>query len=95
MIPLHPRLKPHARMIHHFRFLIPLLPKDDDGLSPLHYYDSAIQIARNSMRELREEEFEIGMLNAEKIERCLEECKEEMLLSDDDTTKLDDAFSSE
>lgn len=47
------------------------------------------------MRELREEEFEIGMLNAEKIERCLEECKEEMLLSDDDTTKLDDAFSSE
>ncbi|CAA7266610.1 unnamed protein product [Cyclocybe aegerita] len=67
VIPLHPKLKPHARMLHHFRFIAPLLPKDDAGLSPLHYYDSAIQLVRNSKRELTEEEFEVGLAAAEQI----------------------------
>jgi len=59
-------------MLHHFRFLNPLLPKDEDGMSPLHYYDSAIQLARHSARELTEEEFEIGMNAAYQIEkRCV------------------------
>ncbi|KAF5336865.1 hypothetical protein D9611_003346 [Ephemerocybe angulata] len=78
VIPTHPKLKPHARMLLHFRFLVPLLPKDEDGMSPLHYYDSAIQLARNAESELTEEEFELGMKAASEIERGLEECKEEM-----------------
>ncbi|KAF8203095.1 hypothetical protein BJ912DRAFT_340816 [Pholiota molesta] len=82
VIPLHPKLKPHARMLHHFRFLNPLLPKDEDGISPLHYYDSAVQLARNSARALTEEEFEIGITAASQIEKCLNECRLEMLESD-------------
>ncbi|EAU92894.2 hypothetical protein CC1G_03681 [Coprinopsis cinerea okayama7 len=78
VIPMHPRLKPHARMLLHFRFLVPLLPKDQDGITPLHYYDSAIQIARNAERELSEEEFEFGMQAAKEIERGLEELRLEM-----------------
>jgi hypothetical protein len=69
VIPLHPKLKPHARMLHHFRFLNPLLPKDEDGISPLHYYDSAVQLARNSARALTEEEFELGITAASQIEK--------------------------
>ena len=69
VIPLHPRLKPHARMLHHFRFLNPLLPIDEDGMSPLHYYDSAIQLARISARALSEEEFETGMNAAQQIKK--------------------------
>jgi hypothetical protein len=48
-------------MLHHFRFLMPLLERDGDGLTPLHYYDSAMQIARNSNREPTEQEFRLGM----------------------------------
>jgi hypothetical protein len=69
VIPLHPELKPHARMLHHFRFLNPLLLKDEDGMTPLHYYDSAVQLARNSARELTEGEFEAGMNAADQIEK--------------------------
>jgi hypothetical protein len=69
VIPLHPKLKPHARMLHHFRFLLPLLKKDEDGMTPLHYYDSAIQLARNSAAELTEEEFEVSMSAAHEIEK--------------------------
>jgi hypothetical protein len=61
IIPTHPKSKPHARMLHHFRFIIPLLPMDEDGLTPLHYYDSAIHLARISSNELSESEFETGM----------------------------------
>jgi len=82
VIPLHPSLKPHARMLHHFRFLKPLLPIDEDGISPLHYYDSAIQLARNSARALSEDEFETGMNAVQQIEKCLNECRLEMLESD-------------
>lgn len=71
VIPLHPSLKPHARMLLHFRFLKPLLPIDEDGMSPLHYYDSAIQLARNSARALSEEEFETGMNAVQQIEKWL------------------------
>jgi len=78
VIPLHPPLKPHARMLLHFRFLVPLLPKDLDGMTPLHYYDAVVQIARCADRELTEEEFELGMGAAKEIERGLEECRLEM-----------------
>ena len=57
VIPRHPELRPHARMLHHFRFILPLLPKDEDGLTPLHYYDSGIQLARNSGVEPTEMEY--------------------------------------
>jgi hypothetical protein len=48
VIPRHPELRPHVRMLHHFRFIIPLLSQDGDGFTPLHYYDSGIQLARNT-----------------------------------------------
>jgi len=69
IIPTHPTLKPHARMLHHFRFILPLLPTDEDGLSMLHYYDSAIQVARNSIKEPTEKEFQIGIEAAGEIKR--------------------------
>ena len=56
-------------MLLHFRFLIPLLPIDEDGLTPLHYYDSAIQVARNAERELGEEEYEVGVRVGREIEQ--------------------------
>lgn len=56
-------------MLHHFRFIVPLLQHDEDKISPLHYYDAAIQIARISEREPTEEEFYIGMQAAEDIVR--------------------------
>jgi len=90
VIPLHPNLKPHSRMLHHFRFLNPLLPKDEDGMTPLHYYDSAIQLARNSARELTEEEFEIGINAADLIEKSLNECRMEMM-EPDSTIPLKDS----
>jgi hypothetical protein len=60
VIPALPVMKPHTRMLRHLRFILPLLPIDADGMSPLHYYDSAIQIARNVSEEPTESEFEIG-----------------------------------
>jgi hypothetical protein len=56
-------------MLHHFRFILPLLPTDEDGLSLLHYYDSAIQVARNSIKEPTEKEFQIGIEAAGEIKR--------------------------
>jgi hypothetical protein len=56
-------------MLHHFRFILPLLPVDEYGLTPLHYYDSAIQLARYSNAELSENEFEMGMKPASEILR--------------------------
>lgn len=54
-------------MLHHFRFILPLLPSDEDELTSLHIYDSAIQLARNSAREPTEAEFEIGMIAANEM----------------------------
>ncbi|KAJ3841066.1 hypothetical protein F5878DRAFT_34845 [Lentinula raphanica] len=79
VIPTHPSLKPHARMIHHFRFILPLLPSNEDELTPLHYYDSIIQLATISHREPTEEEFELGMDSADAIIQALNECRLEML----------------
>lgn len=67
VIPRHPELRPHARMLHHFRFILPLLPKDEDGLTPLHYYDSGIQLARNSGEEPTEVEYIRCMAAAREI----------------------------
>ncbi|KAI0639330.1 hypothetical protein C8Q77DRAFT_53763 [Trametes polyzona] len=78
VIPRHPPLRPHARMMHHFRFILPLLSKDEDGLTPLHYYDSAIQLARHATREPTEQEFIIGIRAARDIEAILNECYLEM-----------------
>ncbi|CDO72316.1 hypothetical protein BN946_scf184977.g13 [Trametes cinnabarina] len=68
VIPRHPPLRPHARMLHHFRFILPLLSRDELGLTPLHYYDSAIQLARHASREPTEQEFVVGMRAAKEIE---------------------------
>ncbi|KAG6850820.1 hypothetical protein H0H93_008123 [Arthromyces matolae] len=68
VIPTHPMATPHARMLHRFRFIIPLLPVDEDGLTPLHYYDAAIQLARNGdSRAIGEQEFDGGLAAAETI----------------------------
>ena len=69
VIPRHPTLCPQARMLHHFRFIMPLLNKDEEGLSPLHYYDSAIQLARYASREPTEQEYLVGMMAAREIEK--------------------------
>ncbi|EJF66631.1 hypothetical protein BD309DRAFT_853940 [Dichomitus squalens] len=78
VIPRHPPLRPHARMLHHFRFILPLLSKDEDGLTPLHYYDSAIQLARHASREPTEQEYIVGMRAAKEIQDILTECLAEM-----------------
>ncbi|EGN92676.1 hypothetical protein SERLA73DRAFT_190684 [Serpula lacrymans var. lacrymans S7.3] len=79
IIPSHPTLKPHSRMLHHFRFIMPLLPKDEGGITALHYYDSAISLARVSDREPTEQEFKIGLAAAEEIRQILDECRLEMM----------------
>ncbi|KAG6911826.1 hypothetical protein DXG01_000073 [Tephrocybe rancida] len=82
VIPTHPTGKPRARMLHHFRFILPLLPLDEDGLTPLHYFDASVQLARNGgSGALGEQEFEIGIGAAEEILRCLNECRLEMMES--------------
>ncbi|KAF7339713.1 Fruiting body protein SC7 [Mycena sanguinolenta] len=85
VIPAHPQLKPHARMLHHFRFILPLLNSstddDDEEFTPLHYYDSAIQLARNAAEEPTEEEFLIGMQAADDIRKSLNDCRLEALES--------------
>ncbi|KAI0361708.1 hypothetical protein OH77DRAFT_1516640 [Trametes cingulata] len=78
VIPRHPPLRPHARVLHHFRFILPLLSKDEDGLTPLHYYDSAIQLARHSTREPTEQEYIVAIRAAREIETVLNECYLEM-----------------
>ncbi|KAI8995558.1 hypothetical protein BD414DRAFT_534711 [Trametes punicea] len=78
VIPRHPPLRPQARMLHHFRFILPLLSKDEDGLTPLHYYDSAIQLARHASREPTEQEYAVGIRAAKEIESVLNECYLEM-----------------
>jgi hypothetical protein len=45
------------------------MPTDDDGRSPLHYYDSAIQLARQADREPTEREFEVGIAAADEIKK--------------------------
>jgi len=79
LIPSLPPLRPHDRMSRHYRFIAPLLPTDDNGLSPLHYYDSAIQLARQAGREPTEREFEVGIAAANEIKKILLETRQEML----------------
>lgn len=55
--------------MHHFRFIAPLLPKDEAGFSALHYYDSGIQLARYSSREPTEKEFLRCLAAAEEIKK--------------------------
>lgn len=69
LIPNLPSLRPNDRMLHHYRFIAPLLPTDDEGRSPLHYYDSAIQLARQADREPTEREFEVGIAAADEIKK--------------------------
>jgi hypothetical protein len=69
LIPNLPALRPNDRMLHHYRFIAPLVPTDDEGLSPLHYYDSAIQLARQAGREPTERELEVGVAAADEIKK--------------------------
>lgn len=91
IIPSLPPLRRNDRILHHFRFIAPLIPKDEDGLSPLHYCDSAIQMARYAAREPTQREFEIGMNAALQIKKILEECRLEML--EGSTTEFDRSVS--
>ncbi|KAF9499832.1 hypothetical protein BDN71DRAFT_1383360 [Pleurotus eryngii] len=96
VIPSHPAMKPHARMLHHFRFILPLLPSitsEEENISFLNYYDSAIQIVRNSSREPTEAEFELGMQAAQEIINCLTECQLDLMESSQ--TQLDGDSSVE
>jgi len=79
LIPSLPPLRPNERMSWHYRFVAPLMPTDEDGLSPLHYYDSAVQLARQANREPTEREFEVGIAAADEIRRILLETRQEML----------------
>ncbi|CAK5264762.1 unnamed protein product [Mycena citricolor] len=79
VMPSHPTLKPHVRMLHHFRFILPLLNSDEEEFTPLHYYDSAIQLARYSAEEPTEEEFVLGFQSAAEIKRSLNDCRLEAL----------------
>jgi len=89
LIPSLPPLRPNDRMSHHYRFIAPLLPTDDEGRSPLHYYDSALQLARQADREPTEREFEVGIAAADEIKKILFETREEMLQgSTPDLSKL-------
>ena len=69
LIPNLPAFRPNDRMLHHYRFIAPLMPTDDEGRSPLHFYDSAIQLARQADREPTEREFELGVAAADEIKR--------------------------
>jgi hypothetical protein len=64
-----PPLMPHARMLHHLRTIVALFPRDEYGLTVVHYYDSAIQLARFSVPEPTEDEFRMGMDAAAAIKR--------------------------
>lgn len=64
VIPHHPILKPHTRMLHHFRFLAPLLQGNILAL-----WDSAVQMARLGEREMTEDEFVLGWEAAQEIRR--------------------------
>lgn len=93
IIPSLPPLRHNDRILHHFRFIAPLIPKDEDGLSPLHYCDSAIQMARYAAREPTQREFEIGINAALQIKKILEECRLEML--EGSTTEFDRSVSAD
>ncbi|KAJ7071308.1 hypothetical protein C8F01DRAFT_1206842 [Mycena amicta] len=92
VIPAHPTVKPHVRMLHHFRYLLPLLSAQDEELTALHYYDSAIQLARNSAAEPTEDEFILGMAAADEIKKTLNECRLEALESS--VTDFDESVES-
>jgi hypothetical protein len=64
-------------MLYHFRFILPLLNGEDEEYTPLHYYDSAIQLARNAAQEPTEDEFVMGMQAAEEI---MKRCARQLLL---------------
>jgi len=87
VIPRLPALRPHVRMLPPFRFILPLLAKDDDGLTPLHYYDSGIQMARNSGEEPTEVEYVRCMAAAHEIKRTLDDCSSEMAIDQHSTTE--------
>lgn len=64
-----PLLMPHDRMLHHLRTIVKLFTRDEFGLTVVHYYDSAIQLARLSTKEPTEDEFRMGMDAAQAIKR--------------------------
>lgn len=77
-------------MLHHFRFILPLLARDEDNLTALHYYDSAIQLARHCSRECTEEEFVLGMAAAEEIKKAYVNIPIPVVNLTDDSLRLND-----
>ena len=70
VIPSHPPSKPHARMLHRFRFIPPLLSVDEDGLTSLHYMTLSSK-SRGTETQLSEHDFTLGV--------SLDACRSEML----------------
>lgn len=56
-------------MLHHLRTIVRLFTRDELGLTVVHYYDSAIQLARFSTKEPTEDEFRMGMDAAQAIKK--------------------------
>jgi hypothetical protein len=52
---------PHDRIVHHLRTVISLFPRDELGLTVVHYYDSAIQLARFAVADISQDEYTMGM----------------------------------
>jgi hypothetical protein len=83
-------------MLHHLRTVLALFSRDALGLTVVHYYDSAIQLARVAAKEPTEDEFRLGMDAAVAIKRVLHECRAEMSqesLSDEKTYLSAEEFS--
>ena len=59
IVPRLPVLRPHVRMSQHLRPLVALFTPD--GVSCLKTYDTLVQLARYSIREPTDVEFEQGI----------------------------------
>lgn len=67
-------MRPNSRVGEHFHFLSAMFPYDSDGHSIIDYYAAAIELARNSSRELTDAEYEIGMNMSSHIKRMRVTC---------------------
>ncbi|KAF8516359.1 hypothetical protein JB92DRAFT_2910784 [Gautieria morchelliformis] len=75
VVPRLPTLRPHVRMMQHLRPLAALFTPD--GLSWLRTYDSIVQLARYSSREVTETEFELGMQAYQELLEILTEYRDD------------------
>jgi len=61
LVPSLPPLRPHKTMLQHLHALLPLIPIDGRGTTPLHVYSEYVERARYSDRELTEADYEMAM----------------------------------